>query len=59
MRPNIRIINKERKHVWHNQGEHYSVVGMTDNFPLRDNLKALQATKQQHAMTVTTRSATS
>ena len=27
------------------------MVGTTDNFPLRDNLKALRAAEQQRAMT--------
>ena len=27
------------------------MVGTTDNFPLRDNLKALRAAKRQRAMT--------
>ena len=56
-RPNI--INEEHRHVWRNLGEHRSVVSTTDNFPMRDNLKALRAAKQQRAMTDNNRSATS
>ena len=45
------LIDKERRHIWRNLGEHRSVVGTTDNFPLRENLKALRAAEQQRAMT--------